>query len=169
LRRGPEKAEETLVQVQADTRRALESLQDLVRGIHPPLLTDGGLREAVEELVTRMPMAAEVRVAGWPDGFRAPGRIEGGAYFVVSEAVGNALKHAGASQLWICLGLRDGTLTVEIRDDGAGFLLERVEQRGLRGLRDRVEALGGCLRVDSAPGRGTSVGAELPVRQVARA
>jgi signal transduction histidine kinase len=168
LRRDPRQAAQTLDQVQADTRRALESLQDLVRGIHPPLLTDGGLREAVEELVTRMPIAAEVRVAGWPEGFRADAGIEGAAYFVVSEAVGNALKHADASRVCISLALRGGVLALEIGDDGGGFVPEGVEQWGLRGLRDRVDALGGRLRLDTAPGRGTRVCAELPVPEVAR-
>ena len=157
-----------LAHVQCDTRRALESLQDLVRGIHPPLLTDRGLREAVEESVTRLPIPAEVRLAGWPEDFRAEPGIEGAAYFVVSEAVGNVLKHADASRLWICLGLRDGMLAVAIGDDGHGFDPAEVEQRGLRGLRDRVEALGGRLRVESTTGRGTTVCAELPVREPAR-
>lgn len=169
LRRDPATAARTLEQVQADTRRALESLQDLVRGIHPPLLTDGGLREAVEELVTRMPIPAEVRLTGWPEGFRADPGIEGAAYFVVSEAVGNVLKHAEATRICISLGLRDGSLALEIGDDGAGFAPDRVEQRGLRGLRDRIEALGGCLGIDSAPGGGARVRAELPVPEVARA
>jgi signal transduction histidine kinase len=169
LRRDPATAEETLVQVQADTRRALESLQDLVRGIHPPLLADGGLRAAVEELVTRMPIPAQVRVTGWSEGFRAGAGIEGAAYFVVSEAVGNVLKHADASQLCISLGLREGALAVEIVDDGSGFAPDGVELRGLRGLRDRVEALGGRLRVSSVPGGGTSICAELPLPEPARA
>jgi signal transduction histidine kinase len=169
LRRDPATAEETLVQVQADTRRALESLQDLVRGIHPPLLADGGLRAAVEELVTRMPIAAQVRVTGWSEGFRAGAGIEGAAYFVVSEAVGNVLKHADASQLCISLGLREGAHAVEIVDDGSGFAPDGVELRGLRGLRDRVEALGGRLRVSSVPGGGTSICAELPLPEPARA
>lgn len=162
LRRDATLAETTLAQVQADARRALESLQELVRGIHPAVLTDRGLLEAVEELVTRVPLPARVEDTGLATGLRMEPGVEGAAYFIVAEALSNALKHARASQILIRLGVDGGNLTVEVRDDGCGFYADARHWRGLRGLADRAEALGGTLSVASTPGQGTSIHASLP-------
>ncbi|MGB8651590.1 MAG: GAF domain-containing sensor histidine kinase [Mycobacteriales bacterium] len=162
LRRDASLAETTLAHVQADARRALESLQELVRGIHPAVLTDRGLLEAVEELVTRVPLPARVENAGLPPGLRMEPGVEGAAYFFVSEALSNVLKHARASQILIRLHVDGDDLAVEVRDDGCGFNVGAGPWRGLRGLADRVEALGGRLSVTSTPGHGSSVHAWLP-------
>ena len=169
LRRDGGIAEATLVQVHADARRTLESLQEVARGIHPPVLTDRGLLEAVEERVTRLPLPARVSETGLGRGTRLDPGVEGAAYFVVSEALGNVLKHARATQVRLCLALTEGVLVVEVGDDGCGFDPERSRQHGLRGLVDRVEALGGRLDVASTPGRGTTLRASLPAQERADA
>ncbi|HSR24946.1 MAG TPA: GAF domain-containing sensor histidine kinase, partial [Candidatus Eisenbacteria bacterium] len=165
LRRDGGLAEETLRQVQADTRRALESLQELVRGIHPPILTDRGLLEAVEERAARLPIPARVDSPGLGRGVRLAGDVEGAAYFFVSEALANVLKHARARQTWVCLRLGDGSLTVQVRDDGRGFDVPATLTSGLRGLADRIEALDGRVEVESTPGAGTTVRAFLPAKE----
>jgi signal transduction histidine kinase len=162
LRRDRELAETTLKDVLADGRRALESLQELVRGIHPPVLTDRGLVDAVRERAARLPISAEVSSGGMPPEARFGPDIEGAAYFFVCEALGNILKHAGAARAVVCLHAEAGQLAVEVRDDGRGFAVQAAAQSGLRGLRDRIEALGGRMEVSSTAGDGTSVSAWLP-------
>jgi signal transduction histidine kinase len=162
LRRDKELAETTLKDVLADGRRALESLQELVRGIHPPVLTDRGLLDAVRERAARLPIAAEVSSDGLPPEARFGPDIEGAAYFFVCEALGNILKHADATRAVVCVQAEAGQLSVEVRDDGRGFAVQAADQSGLRGLRDRIEALGGRMEIASTAGRGTSVSAWLP-------
>ena len=162
LRRDKNLAEATLKDVLADGRRALESLQELVRGIHPPVLTDRGLLDAVRERTARLPIAAEVSSDGLSPDIRFGPDIEGAAYFFVCEALGNVLKHAGATRAVVRLQAHAGRLTVEVRDDGQGFAVEPSALSGLRGLRDRIEALGGRMDIASAAGQGTSVSAWLP-------
>jgi signal transduction histidine kinase len=162
LRRDHTLAGVTLQEVQKDGRRALESLQELVRGIHPPLLTDRGLLEAVRERTARLPIPAEVSADGLTTGVRFPPDVEGAAYFFCSEALGNIIKHARASRAWVRFEAAEEGLIVEVRDDGRGFAPETVTRRGLRGLQDRIEAIGGRLQVTSCVGAGTTVRASLP-------
>ncbi len=167
LRRDKDLAETTLKDVLSDGRRALESLQELVRGIHPPILTDRGLLDAVRERAARLPIAAEVSSDGLPPDARFGPDIEGAAYFFVCEALGNVLKHASATRAVVCLQSAAGRLTVEVRDDGQGFAVQTAAQSGLRGLRDRIEALGGRMEIASTAGLGTSVSAWLPAGEPA--
>jgi signal transduction histidine kinase len=162
LKRDPQLAMATLEEAHHDGRRALESLQELARGIHPPLLTDHGLLPAVEERAARLPIAAEIVADGLGGGRRFPSDVEGAAYFFCCEAFGNVLKHARASRISVRFGVGARHLCVEVADDGRGFAPDRVDRRGLRGLQDRIEALGGSIDVVSRPGRGTTVRAELP-------
>jgi signal transduction histidine kinase len=162
LRRDSRLGQESLMQAQADARRTLERLQEVARGIHPPVLTDRGLLEAVEELLTRLPLPAKVSSESLGHGVRLDPSVEGAAYFVVSEALANVLKHARAQRAMVCLQLRVEGLVVEVSDDGCGFEAAHTTQRGLRGLADRVEALGGRLQVASTAGQGTTVRAVLP-------
>lgn len=167
LRRDKDLAETTLKDVLSDGRRALESLQELVRGIHPPILTDRGLLDAVRERAARLPIAAEVSSDGLPPDARFGPDIEGAANFFVCEALGNVLKHASATRAVVCLQSVAGRLRVEVRDDGRGFAVQTAAQSGLGGLRDRIEALGGRMEISSAAGQGTSVSAWLPTGEPA--
>jgi signal transduction histidine kinase len=162
LRRDRDLAEATLREVQADGRRALESLQELVRGIHPPILTDRGLLDAVRERVARVPLTAEVSSDDLPPDARFGPDVEAAAYFFVSEALGNVLKHAGATRAWVRLRATESRLSVEVRDDGRGFAVEAATMFGLCGLFDRIEALGGQMEITSGAGTGTTVSAWLP-------
>jgi len=162
LRRDHSLAELTLQEVQSDGRRALESLQDLVRGIHPPLLTNRGLLDAVQERTARLPIPAEVSADGLATGMRFSPDVEGAAYFFCSEALGNVIKHAQASRAWVRFECTQDRLVVEVRDDGKGFAPDSVTRHGLRGPQDRIEALGGRMSVTSTVDTGTTLQASLP-------
>ncbi len=137
---------------------AIDELRDLVHGVMPAELTERGLLAAVEALTDRLPLAVALDVHGLES--RLPPAVESTAYFVVSEALVNAVKHAGARELRVSLS-REGSdrLCVEVGDDGAGGA---GDGHGTRSMRDRVEALGGSLSIESAAGEGTQVRAELP-------
>jgi signal transduction histidine kinase len=146
----------------AETREALAAtlaeLRDLTHGIHPAVLTERGLPAALDELCRRSAITAHPRL--FLDG-RLPAAVETAAYYVVSEALTNAAKHSGASQVWVAATREDGQLIVEVADDGAGGA-GTGKGSGLRGLADRVEALDGRLSVVSPPGQGTTLRAEFP-------
>ena len=139
---------------------ATEELRELARGIHPPVLTDRGLVAALEALAKRAPLPVTVEA---DETARGPDAIEAAAYFVVSEALTNVARHAGASRAIVRVARRDSLLRVEIEDDGTGGA-DVSGGSGLRGLADRVGALDGALEVESRPGHGTMVRASLPVR-----
>jgi signal transduction histidine kinase len=147
---------------------AMAELRELARGIHPAILTDAGLVPAVRELAARTPQPVDVDVpTALP---RLAAAVEATAYFVVAETLTNALKHARAEQIRVTMKHDHEQLRVEIVDDGIGGAASDVavtgavtdSGSGLRGLRDRVTALGGELAVRSAPGAGTSVTAVIP-------
>jgi signal transduction histidine kinase len=133
-------------------------LRDLSRGIHPAILSERGLETAVEELAytASIPIDVDSNLTG-----RLPEPIEAGAYYVVAEALANVAKHADASAAAVRLAKHDGLLTLCVRDDGIGGA-DPLQGTGLRGLVDRVQALGGTLAVESGPGRGTELRAEIP-------
>jgi signal transduction histidine kinase len=163
LKRDPHLAETTLRDVQVDAQRALEGLQELARGIHPAILTDRGLVEAVAERATRMPIPVEIHANGIGTGTRFPLELEGAAYFFVSEGLANILKYADATRVHVRFHSGEGQLVIEVDDDGRGFEPTGVRLSGLRGLQDRVEALDGRMDVASSPGRGTQLRAQLPL------
>ena len=138
---------------------ALEELRELARGLHPAVLTDHGLRAAIEAVADRAPLPVAVDV---PLDERLPETVEAAAYFVVCEALTNVAKYAQASEARVRIGRTDGTAQVEVVDDGVGGA-DASGGSGLRGLADRVEALGGRLVVSSPVGEGTAVRAQLPV------
>jgi signal transduction histidine kinase len=141
-----------------EAREALIELRELARGIHPAVLTETGLAGAIQALVERSPVAATITEVPRE---RFPAVIEATAYFVVSEALANVAKHAMASAAQVMIRQFPGRLVVEVSDDGAGGA--RPERgSGLRGLADRVASAGGVLRVDSPPGAGTRLEAEIP-------
>lgn len=162
--RGERPADDALAEIGFDVGDLLTDLRELAHGIHPPVLSDGGLLAAVEARAARLPFAVRVSAGAELRDRRFADDVEGAAYFVVCEALTNVAKHAGASSdTEVDLADGNGELTVVIADRGSGFVEGRSGGTGLTNLRDRVEALGGRLRVESAPGRGTRVCAHLPV------
>jgi nitrate/nitrite-specific signal transduction histidine kinase len=137
----------------------VEELREMSRGIHPAILTEGGLSPAVEALALRSPVPVELNVTCER---RLAERIEVAAYYVVSEALTNAAKHARASRVLIDLQVVEGTLCLSIVDDGVGGA-DPSGGSGLIGLRDRVEALGGRIDVATPPGGGTRLDVEIPL------
>ena len=141
----------------------LSELRDLARGIHPTVLTERGLEAALTALAQRAPLPVDLCVAV-PD--RLDPTIEVAAYFLVSEALTNVAKHAGAERVSVDIAATDATLEVTIADDGAGGA-DAAKGSGLRGLVDRVTAVGGRLDVTSPPGQGTRLSARLPLSVLA--
>jgi signal transduction histidine kinase len=139
---------------------ALEELRELARGLHPAILTERGLRAAVETLAARAPLPVEI--AEIPD-HRLPEPVEAAAYYLIAEALTNVAKYAHASAVRARVTAGDGNIVVEVSDDGVGGA-DPTSGSGLRGLADRVEALGGSLEVVSPAGAGTMLRAEIPHR-----
>ena len=137
---------------------ALTELRELSQGIHPGLLTERGLAAAIEDVARGLRLPVEVSV-GLAD--RLPAPVETAAYYVICEALANVVKHAAASQAAVDVARLDGRVSIAVSDDGRGGA-DTAKGSGLRGLRDRVEALGGRLSVESPPGRGTILRAEIP-------
>jgi signal transduction histidine kinase len=137
---------------------ALAELRELTHGINPPLLTERGLPAALDELCRRaaLPTRLDVTIDQ-----RLPDQIETAAYFMVSEALTNAAKHSHGSEIQVFAAYRGQRLTIEIGDDGIGSATP-TGGSGLRGLADRIEALGGRLTISSPPGRGTILRGEIP-------
>jgi signal transduction histidine kinase len=160
LRDDPASAEALLEGVGEDLKRALEELQELARGLHPAILTDRGLVPALQSLANRAPFLVEIST-GASD--RLPEAVEAAVYYVVAESLTNAAKHSGASEAFVELSTTPDTVVVEIRDNGSGDA-NLSNGTGLRGLADRVEALGGELRLESNAAKGTVIHAELPLR-----
>lgn len=140
---------------------AIADLRELARGIHPVALTDGGLRAALPLLADRTPIPAtiDIRIAE-----RLSATTESTLYFVASEALANLAKHSDASSCTVELRVIDDAAVLTVTDDGDGGA-EEVVGGGLHGLRDRVEALGGSLRVSSRPGHGTTLAASIPITE----
>jgi signal transduction histidine kinase len=149
---------EMLERTRSDLADALAELRELARGIHPSLLTDRGLKAALEALANRS--LVPVELDGLPDE-RLPDGVEAAAYYLVAEALTNVAKYARASMASVRVLRENGRVIVEVRDDGIGGADAR-RGSGLRGLADRVEALDGRLDLDSPPGAGTRIRAEIP-------
>jgi signal transduction histidine kinase len=158
LRRDPETAETLLGEAEHELARALDELRELARGIHPAVLTDRGLSAAPPPPAERAPIP--VALAQVPDG-RLPDPIEAAIYYLVAEAITNVAKYAHATEASVAVERSNGIATVVVSDDGVGGA-EPGPGSGLVGLTDRVEALGGRLHLESPPGRGTRLSAEIP-------
>ncbi|HEY6577661.1 MAG TPA: GAF domain-containing protein [Mycobacterium sp.] len=133
-------------------------LQELSRGIHPAILSKGGLGPAIKVLARRSAVPVELVLGAQR---RLPDPVEVAAYYVVAEAVTNAAKHAQASMVEVCADIQSQDLHLSIRDDGIGGV-NVTKGSGITGLRDRVEALGGTLSISSQPGMGTELRATIP-------
>jgi signal transduction histidine kinase len=149
----------TLARFAQELNLSLDELQEISRGIHPAILADGGLGPALRTLARRSAVPVELR--GEIE-HRLPEPIEVAAYYIVSEALTNATKHANASLVDIEASTHEVSLRLSIRDDGIGGA-DPARGSGLVGLSDRVEALGGSIRVHSRPGAGTQIIVELPL------
>jgi signal transduction histidine kinase len=148
-----------LARIAAGLGDAVAELQDFSRGIHPAILSERGLGPALRALARRsaVPVDLDVTAAA-----RCPEPVEIAAYYVASEALANTMKHARASSVEISLAARYGSLVLSVRDDGVGGA-DPARGSGLAGPTDRVEALGGSIRVDSAAGAGTHITVDLPL------
>jgi signal transduction histidine kinase len=159
LKMNPEAAEDLLESAREELTQALEELRELARGIHPAILTDRGLPAALEALAARATVPVEIE-RGEAD---LPAPVEAAAYYVVSEALANVAKYANASCVRVSVTQRNGAARVEVADDGVGGA-DPVHGSGLRGLADRIAALDGTLEVESPPGGGTTIRAEIPLQ-----
>jgi signal transduction histidine kinase len=137
----------------------VENLQEISRGIHPAILSKGGLGPAIKTLARRsaVPVQLDLRAER-----RLPERIEVAAYYIVSEALTNTAKHAHASVVHVDVKAQDAVVRLSIRDDGIGGA-DPTQGSGLIGLRDRVETVGGRMEITSAAGSGTSLLVTIPI------
>jgi signal transduction histidine kinase len=153
-----EEATQLVQEAHEEAKVVLREIRDLARGIHPAILSDRGLDAALSQLAARS--ALSVQVSCHVEG-RLPEQVESAAYYLVSEALVNAARHGGGQHAAVLVSEQDGTLLVEVRDDGRGGA-DPSRGTGLSGLLDRVAALGGTLEIDSPPGGPTLLSAELP-------
>jgi signal transduction histidine kinase len=155
----PQGAGRLLAAAREELALAIDELRELARGLHPPILTERGLRAALEALLRRtpMPVRLEAPLAG-----RLPEQVEAAAYYLVAEALTNVVKHAQATAATVRVSLNGNRARVEISDDGVGGA-DVHAGGGLRGLAERLEALGAHLEVDSPPGGGTTLTGVIPL------
>jgi len=155
---NPAAAQALLTEARDNSVKALAELRDLVRGIHPPVLADRGLADAVRALALDSPL--QVRVTNELPG-RAPAPVESAAYFAVSELLANVAKHADARRMWIDIRHDGGVLRIGVTDDGCGGA-DPAGGTGLSGIERRLAAFDGVLAVSSPPGGPTVVNMEIP-------
>jgi len=148
----------SLDEAATEARLALAELRELARGLHPSILTEAGLGPALESLAERSSVPVAIKHFP-PSGLPPP--VEATAYFVASEALANAAKHSHASAVTVEARRRNGALLLDVYDDGVGGA-QPTSGSGLRGLEDRLAAIGGHLRVTSKTGHGTHLSAEIP-------
>jgi signal transduction histidine kinase len=151
-----------LAETKLGLEAALDDLREISRGIHPAILSQGGMGAALKALARRasVPVKLDIRAPR-----RLPERVEVTAYYVVSEALTNAVKHAHASLVQVDVDAEDSIVELVVRDDGVGGA-DPARGSGLIGLRDRVEALGGTLEITSSPGNGTSLLVKIPIEPI---
>jgi signal transduction histidine kinase len=163
LLRGDPAAAEGLAAMQRDLATTLRDVREIAYAIHPPVLSDRGLLEAIEAQSSRLALPMAVRADPRLRGVRFSEQIEVTAWYVLAEALSNVLKHAGASEVEVSLSQEDHRLGLVIRDDGCGFDRDRPRGLGLTGLSDRLDTVGGSLTINSDAGLGTSVCVQIPV------
>jgi signal transduction histidine kinase len=148
--------------MQADVRETIAQVRDLAHGIYPPLLRQAGLPDALRAVVQRSPNTVTVEIDG-VDG-RHEADVEAALYFCCLEALQNIAKHAPDATATVRLVGREGLLVLEVEDDGPGFdVAAGADGQGRQNMTDRVGAVGGAVAVETGPGRGTVVRAEVPV------
>ncbi|WP_158942848.1 sensor histidine kinase [Streptomyces sp. ERV7] len=154
----------TLTELQDDAYRVIDELREVAHGIHPPVLTDQGLAAAVMSKARRLPIPVTVEVDPAVSAARFAPEIEEAAFFLVSEALTNVLKHARADGVTIRIARAEGSLFLDVSDDGVGLPAASRHGSGLTGMRDRIEAVGGRLSIAGRPGGGTMLRAQLTER-----
>ena len=155
--------ETTLIELQRDAGTILRDLRDLAQGIHPTVLTDGGLVEAVEDRCSRLPIDVVVDTSPGLRSHRFEDDVEGAAYFFVTEGLANVLKHAEASAARVELRRSNGNLELTVTDNGEGFDPQAIRWNGLAGLTDRFTALAGNVTVEAGSDRGTVLQGRIPI------
>jgi signal transduction histidine kinase len=163
LLRGEAAAAEGLAEMQRDLATTFQDVREIAYAIHPPVLSDRGLLEAIEAQSTRLAVPMAVRADPGLRGVRFAAPIEATAWYVLAEALSNVVKHAKASEVEVSLVRQNGTLGLVIRDDGCGFDPGRPRGLGLTGLSDRLDTVGGSVTISSEAGAGTSVCVSIPV------
>jgi signal transduction histidine kinase len=168
LRRGQrsasgEQTRDQIAQAEEQLGHTLEELGRLAHGLHPRMLAEQGLADALAALAKDLPVPVDLNVTG----NQLPERVAVVAYFVCAEALANIAKHAAAARVTVAVTASEGRVRVEIADDGVGGA-DPARGSGLRGLADRIETVGGTLWVESIPGRGTCLAAEIPLGGQAR-
>jgi signal transduction histidine kinase len=163
LRRGRrsashERTRQQIARAEDQLIRTLEELRRLAHGLHPRILSEHGLQGALATLAKDLALPVEIKVRG----NQLPEQVAVAAYFVCAEALTNVAKHAAAAHVTVAVTAGDGRVRVEIVDDGVGGA-DPARGSGLRGLADRVETFGGTLQVESVPGHGTRLAAEIPL------
>ncbi|MFI1352331.1 sensor histidine kinase [Streptomyces sp. NPDC020898] len=162
MEKNPEKARELLARARQSSADALAELRDLVHGIHPPVLAERGLGDAVRALALRLPLETDVTVDVGDSGrARTDAPVESAAYFAVSEVLTNAVKHSGAEQVWVDLRYADGSLRIAVTDNGRGGA-RIAGGSGLAGIERRLGTFDGVLAVSSPVGGPTMVTMEIP-------
>ncbi|GAA2474643.1 sensor domain-containing protein [Streptomyces thermolineatus] len=157
----PDAARRLLDDAQEQVEEALVELRHVVRGIHPPILTDRGLVGAVRALAAGSGLDVEVTEEGVEDGPRPPAAVEAAAYFAVAESLTNAAKHSGSRRAWVELARTPRALRVSVRDEGKGGA-DESRGSGLLGVRRRTAALDGIVQMSSPAGGPTVIEVELP-------
>ncbi|MDF1488705.1 sensor histidine kinase [Tessaracoccus caeni] len=152
-------ADSALEAAQRQAEHTLETLRSTVRGIHPAVLTDHGLRPALNELAHRTAVPLRLELAAFD---RVPVTVETAAYYLVTEAVTNATKHADATEIRVRADVENGRFSLTVTDDGCGGA-DASAGTGLRGLRERIETLGGELSIDSPAGGPTTLRMATPI------
>jgi signal transduction histidine kinase len=163
LRRGDRRGEQALDELHRDLGDTLVHLREFAHSIHPPVLADQGLLEAIEAQAARLPFEVVIEADPALRGVRYPRHIEAATWYVVAEALTNAVKHAQARQVVVGLAQPNGSLAVEVSDDGCGFDLAAPRGIGLAGLADRIAIVNGELTINSVRGQGTRLRAEVPL------
>jgi signal transduction histidine kinase len=163
LRGDPGTAAEGLAGIQRDLATTLRDVREVAYEIHPPVLSDRGLLEAIEAQSSRLALPMAVRADPGLRGVRFPEPIEATAWYVLAEALANVVKHAAATEVEVSLDRSDGHLGLVVRDDGCGFDPAGPRGLGLTGLSDRLGTVGGSVIITSAAGQGTSVRVNIPV------
>jgi signal transduction histidine kinase len=164
LRKDQERAEGLVRELSADADETINTLRDLARGIYPPLLAERGLKDALEAQARKatVPVAVEADGVG-----RYPQGVEAAVYFCCLEALQNVQKYAGATQAVVRLEHGEGSLTFTVEDDGRGFDLAAMKAgSGIINMTDRIDAIGGRLKVESSPGRGVRIHGAVPAAPV---